>query len=53
MRFDVILALTDLSSHENMAVQRACLLAAGHGARVRLMHVPSRRPTVAGLRPRA
>jgi hypothetical protein len=35
MRFDVILALTDFSSHENMAVQRACLLAAGHGARVR------------------
>lgn len=42
MRIDSILAVTDLSAQENMAVQRAWQLADTHRATVKLMVVPAR-----------
>lgn len=41
MQIKSILVVTDLSLRENLAVQRACSLAAAHGAWLKLMYVPA------------
>lgn len=50
MTFKSILVATDLSAQENVAVQRAWLLADAHRASVKLMYMPQRgQPVPAGI----